>query len=74
MYDAIKCIGEKEETIKEYIQLQTKEIVKLDNSKTYFEGTNLYFEVDRENYELLSEQNIKNNFKAVPQHTTKILN
>ncbi|MDD7382392.1 MAG: hypothetical protein PUG37_06435, partial [Bacillales bacterium] len=73
-YDAIKCIGENEDTIKEYIQLQTKEIVKLDNSKTYFDGTNIYFEIDRENDELLTEQNIKNIFKAVPQHTTKILN
>ena len=52
LYDAIKCIGENEDTIKEYIQLQTKEIVKLDNSKTYFDGTNIYFEIDRENDEL----------------------
>ena len=45
-----------------------------NTSKTSFDGTNLYFEVDRENDKLLSEQNIKNNFKAVPQHKTKILN
>ena len=45
-----------------------------NTSKTSFDGTNVYFEIDRENDELLTEQNIKNIFKAVPQHTTKILN
>lgn len=52
MYDAIKYIGLNEETIKEYIQLQTKNIVKLDTTKTYFDGTNIYFEIDQENEEL----------------------
>ena len=45
-----------------------------NTSKTSFDGTNVYFEIDRENDELLTEQNIKNIFKAVPQHMTKILN
>ena len=52
LYDGIKCIGENEELIKEYIQLRTKEIVKIDSSKTYFDGTNIYFEIDKENEEL----------------------
>lgn len=52
LYDAIKCIGENERTIKEYINLQTKHIVKLDTSKTFFDGTNIYFEIDQENDEL----------------------
>lgn len=52
LYDAIKCIGENEETIKEFIQLQTKQIVKLNTSTTYFDGTNIYFEINQENEEL----------------------
>ena len=52
MYDAIQCIGENEETIKEYISLITKSLIKLDTSKTYFDGTNIYFEIDKENEEL----------------------
>lgn len=52
LYDAIKCIGVNELTIKEYINLQTKHIVKLDTSKTFFDGTNIYFEIDQENDEL----------------------
>lgn len=52
LYDAIKCIGENEETIKEHIQLKTKEVVKIDTSQTYFDGTNIYFEIDQENEEL----------------------
>ena len=52
LYDAIKFIGQNEETIKEFIQLHTKKIVKLNTSKTYFDGTNIYFEIDQENEEL----------------------
>lgn len=52
MYDGIQYIGENEETIKEYISLKTKELIKLDTSKTYFDGTNIYFEIDKENEEL----------------------
>ena len=52
MYSAIKCIGENEEAIKEYIHLKMQKIVKLDTSKTYFDGTNIYFEIDKENEEL----------------------
>lgn len=52
LYDAIKYIGKNEGTIKEHIQLHTKKIVKLDTSKTYFDGTNIYFEIDQENEEL----------------------
>ena len=33
-----------------------------NTSKTYFDGTNVYFEIDRENDELLTEQNIKKYF------------
>ena len=33
-----------------------------NTSKTYFDGTNVYFEIDRENNELLTEQNIKKYF------------
>lgn len=52
MYSAIKYIGEKEETIKEYISLKMKKIIKTDTSNTYFDGTNIYFEIDKENDEL----------------------
>ena len=34
----------------------------MNTSKTYFDGTNVYFEIDRENNELLTEQNIKKYF------------
>ncbi len=51
MYDAIQCIGENEEKIKEYIALQTKDIIKLNTSKSYFDGTNIYFEIDKETEE-----------------------
>lgn len=52
LYDAIKYIGSNEETIKEYITLKTQDLVNLDTSKTYFDCTNIYFEIDKENDEL----------------------
>ncbi len=52
MYSAIKYIGEKEDTIKEYISLKMKKLIKTDTSNTYFDGTNIYFEIDKENDEL----------------------
>lgn len=53
MYDGVKFIGENEETIKEYVSIRTKKIVEIDTSKTYFDGTNVYFEIDRERGELM---------------------
>ena len=52
MYDAIKIIGSNEEVIKEYIQIQLRKVIKLNTSKTFFDGTNVYFEIDQENEEL----------------------
>ncbi len=52
MYSAIKLIGENEDLIKEYISIRMKKVVKVDTSKTYFDGTNIYFEIDKENEEL----------------------
>lgn len=52
MYSAIKLIGENEELIKEYISVRMKKVVNVDTSKTYFDGTNIYFEIDKENEEL----------------------
>ena len=45
-------------------------MINLDNSKTYFDGTNIYFEIDRENDVLLAEPNIKNFFKQF--HNTRL--
>lgn len=52
MYSAIKLIGANEETIKEFIALKMKKLLKIDTSTTYFDGTNIYFEIDKENEEL----------------------
>lgn len=52
MYSAVKIIGENEDTIKEFISLKMQKLLKLDTSTTYFDGTNIYFEIDRENEEL----------------------
>jgi Transposase len=52
MCDAILLIGQKEELLKEYILLRLKEIVTLNTKHTFFDGTNIYFEIDRENEEL----------------------
>ncbi len=52
MYSAIQLIGKNEDTIKEFITLKTQKLLKIDTSTTYFDGTNIYFEIDRENEEL----------------------
>ncbi len=52
MYSAIQLIGKNEDTIKEFIALKTQKLLKIDTSTTYFDGTNIYFEIDRENEEL----------------------
>lgn len=52
MYSAVKLIGENEDTIKEFIALKMQKLLKIDTSTTYFDGTNIYFEIDKENEEL----------------------
>ncbi len=52
LYDAIQILGKNEEVIKEFIQLRLKKMISLDTSNTYFDGTNFYFEIDKENEEL----------------------
>ena len=52
MYSAVKIIGQNEDIIKEFISLKMQKLLKLDTSTTYFDGTNIYFEIDKENEEL----------------------
>lgn len=60
MYDGIKFIGQNKQTILDYIKYQTKNIVKVDTTSTYFDGTNIYFEIDKEN-DMLKRGPEKNN-------------
>ncbi len=52
MYDGVKEIAKNEDLLKEHILLMLNKIIKIDCSNTYFDGTNIYFEIDRENEEL----------------------
>ncbi len=52
MYDGVKEITRNEDLLKEHLLLMLKKTIKLDCSNTYFDGTNIYFEIDRENEEL----------------------
>ncbi len=52
MYDGVKEIAKNEELLKEHILLMLNKIVNIDCSNTYFDGTNIYFEIDKENEEL----------------------
>lgn len=60
MYDGIKYIGQNKDKILEYIKYQTKKIVDIDIQNTYFDGTNIYFEIDKEN-DMLKRGPEKNN-------------
>lgn len=60
MYDGIKYIGQNKEKILEYIKFQTQKIVQIDTERTYFDGTNIYLEIDKEN-EMLKSGPEKNN-------------
>lgn len=51
MDDGIKFIGENEATFKEFILLRLHELYRLNTSTTYFDGTNIYFEIDKEDEE-----------------------
>jgi transposase len=48
MYTALNHIGESYETIKDYIYRTTNEAYEVNTSITYYDGTNFYFEIDRE--------------------------
>lgn len=51
MVDGIKFIGENEETIKEFLLLRLGQMFKLNTKETFFDGTNIYFEIDKEDEE-----------------------
>lgn len=59
MGDAIKLIGENKDNILEYIRSELKRFYKPNIEHTYFDGTNFYFEIDREN-EMLKRGHEKN--------------
>ena len=52
MYDGVKEIARNEDLLKEHLLLMLKKTIKIDCSNTYFDGTNIYFEIDKENEEL----------------------
>lgn len=60
MYDAIKFIGQNKDNILENIRFELKSFYKPNTSHTYFDGTNIYFEIDKEN-EMLKRGPEKNN-------------
>ncbi len=60
MYDAIKLIGESRKCILDHIRFELRSFYRPDTSRTYFDGTNIYFEVDRES-EMLRRGPEKNN-------------
>ena len=60
MYSAIKLIGENKDYILEHIRYELKSFYKLNTSRSYFDGTNIYFEIGKEN-ELLQRGPEKNN-------------
>ena len=49
MYDAIKLIGQNKNYILEHIRYELKSFYKLNTSFSFFDGTNIYFEIDKEN-------------------------
>lgn len=60
MYDAIKLIGQNKNYILEHIRYELKSFYKLNTSFSFFDGTNIYFEIDKEN-EMLKRGPEKNN-------------
>lgn len=60
LYDAIKIIGKNKKRFLEYTRLQLAKFYKMDLSTTYFDGTNIYFEIDRET-DMLKRGPEKNN-------------
>lgn len=49
MYDGINFIGKNKDFILQHISFQLSKIYKPNTSHTYFDGTNIYFEIDKEN-------------------------
>lgn len=49
MYDGINFIGKNKNYILQHISFQLSKIYKPDTSHTCFDGTNIYFEIDKEN-------------------------
>lgn len=49
MYDGINFIGKNKDLILQHISFQLKNIYEPNTSHTYFDGTNIYFEIDKEN-------------------------
>ena len=60
MYDAIKLIGQNKNYILEHIRYELRSFYKINTSYSFFDGTNIYFEIDKEN-EMLKRGPEKNN-------------
>ncbi len=60
MYDAIKFIGQNKKSILEHIRFELQSFYKIEKSHSYFDGTNIYFEIDKET-EMIKRGPEKNN-------------
>lgn len=52
MYDVIKLIGENDKKIQEHIRFELGKFYTPNTKTSYFDGTNIYFEIDQENEEI----------------------
>ncbi len=59
MNDAIKLIGENKDNVLEYIRSELMRFYEPNFKHTYFDGTNFYFEIDKEN-EMIKRGHEKN--------------
>ncbi len=49
MYDGINFIGQKKDYILQHLTFELKNIYKINTKHTFFDCTNIYFEIDKEN-------------------------